>query len=89
MERPSVKKTDIGLAGALIILAQTLSSHRSTDQLSKEIQNLKDDIRALKVDQQEFFVRKPELELLEEKLNLANEQLSNIKNWIQKRKERS
>lgn len=74
-----IKRRDMGIAGAIIILAQVLSSTQSAQNLSKEIAELKRDIEASNLEREQYFVRKTEIFSLTRKLDRVSDQVTSLK----------
>ncbi len=66
----------MGLAGAIIVLAQVLSSFQSTTNLKLEMDQIKSDFLKVRKDQLNYYVKN------EEKLNSLGSQLHKITNQI-------
>lgn len=77
-----LKKRDMGLAGAVIVLAQVISNFQSTRNLSNEIDQLKTEFHQVRSDQEQYFVKKEELKVVTVKLDSMSGQLSKIRNQI-------
>lgn len=80
MDTKTIKKTDVGLAGAVIVLAQVLASFQSSKNLSEEMDKLRSDFRALKSEQEVYFVKREELNKVSIKLDKLAKQLRLIRN---------
>lgn len=74
----ALKRRDIGLAGAIITLAQVLSSLHSSRNLSFEIDQLKAEFHLSKREQEKYFVKKEELKKVVTKLGRIDEKLAKI-----------
>lgn len=70
-----IKRRDMGIAGALIVISQFISSFQSSQSVSSEISKFKEDFNQLKVDREQYFVRKTDLAPVLTKLDSLNEQL--------------
>ncbi len=85
--RGIIRKTDMSLPGALlIVVSQLFSSFQSSDNISKEIEKFRNEFQQSIVDRETFFVRKTELstiigkiDQLNSKLIKMSEQIKNLK----------
>lgn len=73
-----IRRKDFGIAGALIVLSQLLSSFQSSQNVSKEIEKVKDDFNESLIEREEFFVRKTDIVAMTSKLDQMNEQLIKV-----------
>lgn len=83
-----LKRRDMGLASAIIVIAQVLSNFQSSQSLSK---NVSDDILKLRkefdqarIEHEQFFVKKEELKKVVAKLDSMNSKLKVINKQIEK-----
>lgn len=74
----SVKRRDIGIAGALIVLAQAITSSKSADSINLQIEELKKSFIAAKIEREQFFVRKEELKGVVTKLDKLEIEIAKI-----------
>lgn len=72
-------RRQIGIASALIVLSQTITSFQSTDTISKQIREIQADLAASKVEREEYFVRKTELAALLTKIDSMSTEVSRVK----------
>ncbi len=72
---PNVKRRDMGLASAIVVLAQLASTFSTNKNISVEFETLKISFEQLRLDQERFFVRKEEVKLLSIKMDRMNEEL--------------
>jgi hypothetical protein len=81
--RPSsIKRRDIGIAGAAIMLAEALSNFQSSKNVSTEIVKFKEEFQQSRVDREQFFVRKTEIEALNLKLDKMSDQIAELSNQV-------
>lgn len=73
---------EMTFAGAIIVLAQVLSSFRSTQSVSSEIQKLREDLQQVQTNQEKYFVKKVELKKVVIKLDDMNKQLAKLNQQI-------
>jgi septal ring factor EnvC (AmiA/AmiB activator) len=69
----------IGIASALIVLSQAITSFQSTDTISKQVREIQSDLAASKVEREEYFVRKTELAALLTKMDSLSSEVSRVK----------
>lgn len=77
-----MKKKDMGIASAVIVLAQFLSTFQSSHNVSGEIRDLKRSIEHVKIEQEKYFVRKEELKTVVTKLDHLASELSRMNDQI-------
>lgn len=87
LKQMPLKRRDVGLAGAIIILSQFLSGLQSSNKVSDEIIKFKDEYHQSQVDLEKFFVRKSELSKVVKKLDKMNDQLVQMNEKIESMKE--
>jgi len=73
----------MGIASAIVVVAQLLSSYQSTNKLSDELKDLKDSIRIIKLDQ-ETFVKKDQANSLQTKIEELGDDIKDIKKQLKK-----
>jgi predicted translin family RNA/ssDNA-binding protein len=78
MSNEPVKRGEIGIAGALIILSQAITSFQSTQSISKDMQELHNELEMSKREMIEF-VRKSDFISLSIKSDKISDQLKNLK----------
>jgi len=78
----SVKRRDIGIAGALIILSQAITSSQSSNSITNQIDELRNQLIQLKVDREQYFVRKDELKKVINKLDKMQVDIATINEQI-------
>jgi hypothetical protein len=64
-----IKRREMGLTGAIIVLAQVASTFQSNKDLSEEIKSIRNDFKAAEIRQDTTFVRKTEIESLRNQLD--------------------
>lgn len=47
MKQPPLRRRDMGIAGGMIVVSQLVSSFQTTQNLSKELSDLKTDVKIL------------------------------------------
>ncbi len=82
-----VKKRDMGLAGAIIVISQLISNVQSSNKVSDEIIKFKDEYHQSQVDLEKFFVRKSELSKVVKKLDKMDDRLSQMNQKIESLKD--
>lgn len=71
----TVKKRDMGLASVAIVVSQIISSFQSSQSITREISQLKEEVQQIKFDREQLFVRKTDLVPITLRLDKMNEQL--------------
>lgn len=82
MDPKTLKRTDMGLTGAVIILCQVISSFQSSRNLSQEIDQLKSAFHEEKAEHEKYFVKKEELGEVSLKLDKMSKRLFVIQKQI-------
>lgn len=82
MEGDPLKKRDMGIAGALIVLTQVLTNFHSSETVTDRIEELQKEFRQSLVDREQYFVRKIEIRDLSSKIEKVNGELIQIKNQV-------
>lgn len=77
-----LRRRDMGLTGAIIVLAQVLSSFQANRNLSQDIEDLKSQIHQAKEDRQKYFVKKEEFQAVVITLDKMADQLDDINKEI-------
>lgn len=77
-----LRKSDMGLTGAIIILCQVISSLQTSRNLSSEFDELKFQFLNAKAEQEQYFVKKEELKKVSFKLDSMNDRLDIIQKQI-------
>ncbi len=77
-----LKRRDISLTGAIILISQALTSFHSSHRLSKEMEAFKASFLQLKIDQEKFFVKKEELKTVVTKLDSVKKELTELNEQI-------
>lgn len=72
----SLNRRDVGIAGALVILAQAITSSQSTSSINDQLEELRKSILMAKIEREQYFVRKEELRLVVQKIDKITEKLS-------------
>ncbi len=75
---PPIRRKDVGIAGAVIVLSQLLSSFQSSQTVTTQMGHLQEEFQQLKVDRELYFVRKADIVPLTEKLDKLNDKLISI-----------
>lgn len=80
------KRSDIGIAGTVLLVTQVIASQQSTQTVSKQIEELRQEIQKSIVDREEYFVRKTELNSRLDGINLQlqkiQEQVDSMKHMV-------
>lgn len=84
-----LNRRDMGLTGALIVIAQVISSFHSTSNLSRDIDEMRQEFVQVKSDTEKYFVKKEELGKVVVKLDKMNDQLVKIGKQIKSVKDLS
>ena len=77
-----IKRRDVGIAGALIVLAQLFSDFKASHNVSSEILKFREEFQSSKLEREQFFVRKSELDSLGHKLEKINDQLFQLSQQV-------
>jgi hypothetical protein len=77
-----IKRRDIGVAGAAIVVAEVLSNFQSSQNVASEIQKFKEEFQASKVEREQFFVRKAEVEKISTKLDQVSDQITQLNTQV-------
>lgn len=77
-----IKKRDLGIAGAIVVLAELLSNFQSSQNVATEIVKFREEFAASNLEREQFFVRKSELGNLSIKLDKANDQLTKLNDQV-------
>ncbi len=85
----TIKRSEFGLAGAIIILAQALTNFHSSTGILQEVESLKASVHQLKVDQEKYLVKKDEFKQLVTKLDKVCLKLGKISHKKKKSKNRA
>ncbi len=75
-------KKDMGLAGAILVLSQVLSSYQSTQKVTAELADLKGAFTLMRSDQEKYFVKKEELVVVVRKLDQLVVEMSRVRRNI-------
>lgn len=75
----NLKRTDLGIGGSLIVLAQIISSVHHSNHLSYEIKQFKEEFRLSIDERNTFFVRKSDVLSMQTKIDEINNQLVGLK----------
>lgn len=78
-----LKKRDMGIAGAIIVLSQVISNFQSSKSISEEFKDLKNQFIQLQLDQEKYFVKKSDMKKVVSQLDKMNEELSKINDQIE------
>ncbi len=70
-----LNKVEFGIAGAIVLLSQSLTSFYSSDKITREIASFKEQFNKSLVDREQFFVRKTDIAPFLSKLDEMKEQL--------------
>lgn len=81
-QQSPLRKRDMGLAGAIIVLAQVLSSFQTSRNLSNEMDQLKSEFQIVRFEQEKYFVKKKELKNVIVKLDSMKVQLAGIRQQL-------
>lgn len=81
---PNIKRRDMGIAGAIIVLSQALTSLQSSHSISGQVEELKNQLQTSKMETEQYFVRKTELVTVVAKIDKLSDQVSDLKNQFSK-----
>lgn len=79
---PSLKRRDLGIAGAIIALSQLIGSFQNAHSVTSEIAKFKEEFQQSQIDREEFFVRKTDVAALSDKMDKMNENLVRMNEQI-------
>lgn len=77
-----IKKRDMGIAGALIVIAQSVISFQSAQIISDDIQAIRQDLQDSNLAREQFFARKTEIAVISIKMDKMAEQLTRLKQQV-------
>jgi hypothetical protein len=77
---PTIKRRDMGIAGAIIVLSQAVTSLQSSHSISGQVEELKTQLETSKIEREQYFVRKTELVTVVAKIDKLSDQVSDLKN---------
>ncbi len=78
MQGGQIKRGEMGIAGAIIVISQVLSQFQITRNTGKEVDELKQEFRQVKIDQEKYFVKKEEMRLVVNKLEQMASELASM-----------
>lgn len=84
MDKDPLKKRDLGLAGIVVVICQTLTNYHSSGNVSDQVRELRLDLEDLRMHQEKHFVRKEEIKSLELKLDDLKSQVIKLNGQIDK-----
>lgn len=79
MEKPSLKKRDLGVAGLAVVLIQALSSYQASQSVTDELRR---ELQELKLNQEQYFVRKTEMAQFGSKMDKVFHQLGKLEQQV-------
>jgi uncharacterized protein YydD (DUF2326 family) len=82
MDDKRIKRKDLGIAGAVVVIAEAITNFTSSRSISHEVIKIKDEIKDMKVEREQYFVRKTELSSVSKKLDKLNDQLIRVDDKI-------
>lgn len=84
-----IKRREVGIAGAVIVIAQFISTFQSSQSVTNEIAKLREEFQQLRIDREQYFSRKTDLipiltklDKMNEKLIELNEKLASLKDEV-------
>ncbi len=72
----------MGIAGAIIVLSQAVTSLQSSHSITDRIEQIKETIAVAKIEREQYFVRKTELATVMVKIDKMSENVSALKEQV-------
>lgn len=83
LEAHGLKKSELGVAGAIIVLSQLLTDYRSSSSMNKEFKNLETEFFEMQENQKKHFVTKEEFRMfvnrMDRNLNKISQKIDSLK----------
>lgn len=76
------KRWEMGVASAIMVLAQAVSHYRISSTLEDEVEKIRTAVQQNQVDRETFFVRKTELAVISSKLDQIGDRVTSLKSFI-------
>lgn len=78
-----IKRKDMGIAGALIVVIQGITALQSTNSVSADIEALRKEIQQSAIERERFFVRKTDLLVLTQKIDDLADKVTDLKSHLE------
>lgn len=78
VKKHPLKRKDLGIAGAVIVLAEAASNFQSSRSVSTEVIKMHDELTIMKVERDAYFVKKTELANVMKKIDKMNDSIVSI-----------
>lgn len=75
---PTVKRKELGLAGAVLLISQLVGSYQASQNVSAELVNFRADLQKNTIEREQYFVRKTDVIPVIDKLDKLSDKLAAI-----------